>query len=53
VLSPVTVFLKALELGDVPNLDFEKEQVGLETVADLGTNPCSTRLPASSVDGVR
>ena len=35
VLSPITVFFKSLELGDVPNLDFEKEQVGLETVKDL------------------
>jgi Fe-S oxidoreductase len=35
VLSPVTVFLKSLELGRVPNLDFEKEEVGLETVKDL------------------
>jgi len=35
VLSPVTVFLKPLELGRVPNLDFEKEEVGLETVGDL------------------
>jgi hypothetical protein len=30
VLSPVTVFLKSRELGNLPNLDFEKEQVGLE-----------------------
>jgi Fe-S oxidoreductase len=36
VLSPVTVFLKSPELGNLPNLDFEKEQVGLETVKDLG-----------------
>jgi Fe-S oxidoreductase len=35
VLSPVTVFLKAPDLGTVPNLDFEKEEVGLETVKDL------------------
>src|SRR5207302_5319517 len=35
VLSPVTVFLKSPELGRVPNLDFEKEEVGLETVKDL------------------
>jgi hypothetical protein len=35
VLSPVTVLLKSLELGRVPNLDFEKEEVGLETVKDL------------------
>ena len=37
VLSPITVFLKSLELGSVPNLDFEKEEVGLETVKDLGS----------------
>lgn len=37
VLSPVTVFLKSPELGNVPNLDFEKEQVGLEAVKDLGS----------------
>jgi len=37
VLSPVTVFLKSPELGSVPNLDFEKEQVGLEAVRDLGS----------------
>ena len=35
MLSPVTVFLKSTELGRVPNLDFEKEEVGLETVKDL------------------
>src|SRR5262245_12565344 len=35
VLSPITVFLKSLELGNLPNLDFEKEEVGLETVKDL------------------
>ena len=37
MLSPITVFLKSPELGNVPNLDFEKEQVGLETVKDLGS----------------
>jgi Fe-S oxidoreductase len=37
VLSPITVFLKSPELGNVPNLDFEKEEVGLETVKDLGS----------------
>ena len=37
VLSPITVFLKSIELGNLPNLDFEKEQVGLETVKDLGS----------------
>jgi len=35
VLSPVTVFLKSPVLGTVPNLDFEKEEVGLETIEDL------------------
>ncbi|HEX7796899.1 MAG TPA: (Fe-S)-binding protein, partial [Vicinamibacterales bacterium] len=37
VLSPITVFLKSPELGNLPNLDFDKEQVGLETVKDLGS----------------
>jgi Fe-S oxidoreductase len=37
LLSPLTVFLRSPELGNVPNLDFEKEQVGLETVKDLGS----------------
>jgi Fe-S oxidoreductase len=37
VLSPITVFLKSRELGNLPNLDFEKEQVGLEKVKDLGS----------------
>jgi len=36
VLSPITVFLKSPELGRIPNLDFEKEEIGLETVKDLG-----------------
>ncbi len=35
VLSPITVFLRSPELGNLPNLDFEKEEVGLETVKDL------------------
>jgi Fe-S oxidoreductase len=35
VLSPFTIFLRSQELGAVANLDFEKEQVGLETVRDL------------------
>ena len=35
ILSPLTIFLKSPVLGTVPNLDFEKEQVGLETVKDL------------------
>ncbi|HSL22328.1 MAG TPA: heterodisulfide reductase-related iron-sulfur binding cluster [Vicinamibacterales bacterium] len=37
VLSPITVFLKSPQLGNVPNLDFEKEEVGLETIKDLGS----------------
>ena len=36
VLSPVTVFLRSPELGRLRNLDFEKEEVGLEAVKDLG-----------------
>jgi Fe-S oxidoreductase len=36
LLSPFDVFLKSPELGNLPNLDFEKEEVGLETVKDLG-----------------
>jgi len=35
VLSPVTVLLKSPELGRIDNLDFEREEVGLETVKDL------------------
>jgi Fe-S oxidoreductase len=35
VLSPLTVFLKSPVLGTLENLDFEKEEVGLETVKDL------------------
>lgn len=35
ILSPATVFLKSPVLGTVANLDFEKEEVGLETVKDL------------------
>jgi Fe-S oxidoreductase len=35
LVSPATVFLKSPILGTVPNLDFEKEEVGLETVKDL------------------
>src|SRR5262249_20169990 len=37
VVSPIAVFLKSPELGNLPNLDFEKEQVGLETVKDLAS----------------
>jgi Fe-S oxidoreductase len=36
LLSPATVFLRSPALGTVPKLDFEKEEVGLETVKDLG-----------------
>jgi Fe-S oxidoreductase len=36
-LSPITVLLKSPELGNIANLDFEKEEVGLETVKDLGS----------------
>ena len=36
VLSPVTVLLKSPELGRVENLDFDREQVGLEAIKDLG-----------------
>ena len=35
MVSPATVFLKSATLQTVPNLDFEKEEVGLETVKDL------------------
>lgn len=35
LLSPATVFFKSPTLGTVENLDFEKEEVGLETVKDL------------------
>jgi Fe-S oxidoreductase len=34
-VSPITVFLKSPVLGTVPNLDFEKEEVGLEAVKDI------------------
>ena len=44
VLSPITVFLKSPELGNLPNLDFEKEQVGLETVKDLGSKIGARRV---------
>lgn len=39
VLSPVTVFFRSWVLGDVRNLDFEKEEVGTERVADLERKP--------------
>ena len=32
LLSPVTIFLKSPRLATVPNLDFEKEEVGIETL---------------------
>jgi Fe-S oxidoreductase len=35
LLSPATVFLRAPVLGTVPRLDFEKEEIGLETVGQL------------------
>ena len=35
LLSPATVFLRAPILGTVPKLDFEKEEIGLETVRQL------------------
>src|SRR5690348_15859251 len=35
VLSPITDFLKSDELGRVRNLNFDKEEVGLETLKDL------------------
>jgi Fe-S oxidoreductase len=35
ILSPLTIFLKSPELGTVPKLDFEKEEIGLEAVKDL------------------
>lgn len=34
-VSPLTVFLRADRLGTVQNLDFDREEVGFETVADL------------------
>ena len=35
LISPVTVYLRSSALGTVPNLDFEKEEVGTETVWNL------------------
>ena len=35
VLSPLTVYLRSPGLGRVPNLDFDKEEVGLETLKDV------------------
>jgi Fe-S oxidoreductase len=35
LIGPIDVLLKSPTLGTVPNLDFEREEVGLETVKDL------------------
>lgn len=35
LLSPLTIFLKSPSLGTIRNLDFEKEEVGFESVKDL------------------
>jgi Fe-S oxidoreductase len=35
LVSPVTVYLRSSTLATVPNLDFEREQVGLETLKDV------------------
>ena len=35
LLSPATIYLRSSVLGTVPNLDFEQEQVGLETLGDV------------------
>jgi Fe-S oxidoreductase len=35
LVSPVTLLLKSHHLGTVPNLNFEKEEVGFEAVKDL------------------
>ena len=35
LLSPITIALESPVLGDVRNLDFEKEEIGYETVAHL------------------
>lgn len=35
VISPATVYLRSRDLGSVPNLDFDKEEVGLETLKDV------------------
>jgi Fe-S oxidoreductase len=37
ILAPVTLFLRSAELGAVPNLRFEREEVGLERIGDLGS----------------
>jgi Fe-S oxidoreductase len=35
LVSPVTVYLRSSTLATVPNLDFDREQVGLETLKDV------------------
>ena len=35
MLAPLTVYLRSPALATVPNLDFDQEQVGLETLADV------------------
>jgi ferredoxin len=35
LVSPATVYLRSSTLATVPNLDFEQEQVGLETLKDV------------------
>jgi Fe-S oxidoreductase len=35
LLAPITIFLRSPGLGTVRNLDFEKEEVGLESVKDV------------------
>jgi len=35
LVSPITVYLRSSDLATVPNLDFEREQVGLETLKDV------------------
>ena len=35
VVSPLTIFLRSPALATVPNLDFEKEEVGIETVGQI------------------
>jgi Fe-S oxidoreductase len=37
LLAPFNVLLKSPELGTVPNLDFERGEVGLEVVRDIGS----------------
>lgn len=35
LIGPIDVLLKSPTLGTVPNLDFDKEEIGFETVGDL------------------